>query len=160
MREPSTHRFPVLAILLAVACLGVPAHAVAQWTGTLSPWCYDCRPVGELAKCAAVTTDSKFGYLACELSDGGNACNTSAGHDGGPDCRVDVTLVGRVSLELDSEPWPGGVGGMALPRRLTSVVHLVDSPVARHGCSGAIVGRRYSSTRIAELSSGLRRVTI
>lgn len=158
MREPYTNLFPVLAILLAVACLGVPARAVAQWTP--SPWCYDCKPVGKLAKCAAVTTDSEFGYLACQLEEGGKACETSADPVGGPDCRVDITLVGRVSLAVDSEPWPQGVGGAAGPRWLTSAVHLVGFPVARHECSGAIVRRRYSSARIAELRSGLRRVTI
>ena len=158
MREPYTNLFPVLAILLAVACLGVPARAVAQWTP--SPWCYNCEPVGKLAKCASVTDDSAFGYLECELAAGGKACNTSADPVGGPDCRVDATLAGRVSLDVDSEPWPQGVGGAAVPRRLTSAVHLVDFPVARHECTGAIIRRRYSSASIAELRSGLRRVTI
>lgn len=81
---------------------------------------------------------------------------------GGDDCRVDATLGGRVSLDVVSEPWPQGVGGAAVPRLLTSAVHLGDSPVVlvRHECSGAIIRRRYSSARTAELRSGLRRVTI
>ena len=159
MREPYTDLFRVLAILLAVACWGVPARAVAQVTP--SPWCYNCEPVGELAKCESTTEDGAFGRLKCKLAVGGKSCAMSSDSlgTGGDDCQVEATLGGRFSPDVVSEPWPQGVGGAAVPRRLTSF-HLVDSPVVRHDCSGAIIRRRYSSARIAELRSGLRRVTI
>lgn len=161
MREPYTDHFRVLAILLAVACSSVPARAVAQVTP--SPWCYSCEPVGDLAKCESTSKDGDYGRLKCKLAEGGKSCAMSSdpSGSGGDDCVVEATLGGRVSLDVVSEPWPQGVGGAAVPRRLTSV-HLVDSPVVlvRHECSGAIIRRRYSSARIAELRSGLRRVTI
>ena len=109
---------------------------------------------------SSISSHGEYGRLECELLAGGAACNTSSDPEGGPDCKVDVTLAGRVSPDVDSEPWPEGVGGAAVPRRLTSAVHLVGFPVARHECSSAIIRRRCSSERIAELRSGLRRVTI
>ena len=69
---------------------------------------------------------------------------------------------GRVSPDVESVRWPQAVGWTELPRRVQQSALAVDVPleVARHGCIGAIIQRRYSSARIAELRSGLRRVAI
>ena len=163
MNKPCTCLFSVLNILLVFACLGVPARAVAQ---VHHEYCYNCRPWEEdkeYYKCSARTeADSPWGSQVCKLSRGGKQCATSAMPNGGPDCMVVSNLAGRVSPDVESEPWPQAVGGTEFPRRVQQAASAVDDliGVARHECTGAIIRRRYSSARIAELHSGLRRVTI
>ena len=160
MREPYTHPFPVLAILLAVACLGVPTRAVAQ---TPHDYCYQCnewKEDPEYVTCEPVTKEGTYGHLSCTLMEGAKQCGVSTGPRGGHDCIVVPTLDGRASLGVDSEPWPQAVGGTELPRWVLHAVPAVLLEVARRGCTGAIIQRRYSSPGIAELRSDLERVAI
>ena len=153
MHMPITYLFRVLAIVLAFASLGAPSRAVAQVVAHTH--CYVCdlwdeSPPGEpLFECDP--DKSIFGYQRCELSNHNTTCTASSTRpDNGKDCYVEEDWIfpdGRASagLELEPEPWTQVVG---------------RSEVARHGCIGAIIQRRYSSARIAEMRSGLRRVTI
>ena len=150
MHMPITYLFRVLAIVLAFASLGVPARAVAQGP-VAHTHCYLCEkwddsPEDEiLMECDP--DDNIIGFQQCELSNGGQTCTTSGtAPDSDKDCYVPFVFVdGRASADLESEPWTQVVG---------------RPEVARHGCTGAIIQRRYSSARIAEIRSGLRRVTI
>lgn len=161
MNKSCTYLFPVFAILLAFACLSAE-RAVAQ------DYCLKCESASgndEDESDGPYECDSKDnpkGYLACTLSRGGKQCATSTAPDGGWDCHVALAMDGRVSPDVESKPWLQAVGGTELPGRVQQTVASVDVPpkVARHGCTGAIIQRRYSPARIAELRSGLRRVTI
>ena len=161
MNKSCTYVFPALAILLALACFGVPARAVAQ-DPVYSPYCYQCKLWKKIKNVAYLQCDpdnNLVGHLACELSNGGKRCTTSALPGGFDDCiTLPPTLAGRVSPDVESEPWHQAVGGMELQQVVSAVdVHL---EVARHGCTGAIIQRRYSSARIAALRLSLWRVTI
>ena len=156
MNKPCTYPFPVFAIL-AFACLSVPERAVAQ------DFCYRCGPWSENDEYYECNPDNNpSGYLACKLSRGGKPCATSTRPDGGTDCHVVLAMDGRVSPDVESQPWLQAAGGTELPGRVQQTVASVDIPpkVVRHGCIGEIIQRRYSPARIAELRSGLRRVTI
>ena len=166
MNKPCTYLFPVLAISFAFVCLGVPAQAVAQWV--VSPFCYQCEEWDEDPEYQECDSENNMlGYLGCALSAGGKQCVTSSTPDGGADCIVLPGLDGWdggvwASLDVESEPWPQVVAGTDVPRRVHQVASTLDVPleVVRHGCTGAIIQRHYSSARVAELRSGLRRVTI
>ena len=161
MNKPYAYLYSVLATLLAVACLSVPARAAAQ--ATPSPYCYQCK-AWEVNKnyFECNPDDNLWGHLVCQLSNGGKTCTTSSLPSGGADCIVVPTLAGRVSPDVESEPWPLAVNGTGLSQRVRQAVPAVDVvlEVARHGCTGAIIQRRYSSARIAELRSDLRHVSI
>ena len=166
MNKPWTYLSPVLATLFAFAFLGVPTQAVAQWLP--SPFCYQCElwdKDPDYVECDS--EDNTLGYLGCSLVDGGKQCATSSAPNGGADCIVLPSLSGWdggvwALLDVESEPWPQVVAGTEVPRWVQQAASAVDVPleVARHGCTGAIIQRRYSSARIADLRSGLRRVTI
>lgn len=163
MQKPFACLFPVLAILLASASPGVSARAVAQ--PSPRKYCYQCkveRIDGEdYYACRPTQEGGDFGYLACSLVGGAKQCPTSTGPRGGHDCRVVLAMDGRVSPDAGPEPWPraGGAELFRLAQRAAPAVNELRG-VARHGCTGAIIQRRYSSARIAELRSDLRRVTI
>lgn len=160
MKNPWTYLFHVLAIPLAFACLGMPSRAVAQQPNSHCLKCEESDDYPDYLECDS--HDNRLGYLACKLTMGGKQCATSTGPDGGPNCKVVVTLAGRVSPDVDPEPWLQALGVTELPRRAQQEGPTVDDPleVTRHGCTGAIIQRRYSSARIEELRSGLRRVTV
>ena len=160
-----TYLFSVLAVSLTFASLGVSARAVAQIVHR--PYCYQCEEWPEdnnYYKCDS--QGNIFGYVTCELSRGGKTCTTSNTPDGGPDCYSGLwpvfVLDGRISPDVESAPRPVAVGGPVLVRRAQQAVPTADVPVevARHACTGAIMQRRYASARIAEMRSGLRRVSI
>lgn len=121
----------------------------------LAEYCYNCKlwipeqgPEPEEDHFACRATE-ELGYQACELSDGGRKCNHSNRPDGSFDCLIVLDPAGRVySAEL--------------PRRMQEEAPAVNvlPEVVRHECTGAIVRRRYSPARIAELRSDLRNVTI
>lgn len=152
--------FPALAILLAFACLGVPARATAQ------DYCYRCElweppeededpppeededPPPEEHYFACRATE-KTAFEACELSRGGRQCSHSNRPDGSSNCLIVLDPAGRVySAEFHRRMQEAAPATNVLPE------------VARHGCTGGIVRQRYSPARIAELRSGLRHVTI
>lgn len=159
MNKPFSNLLPVLAILISFACLGVPERAVAQQDtpSPLASHCYLCKlyipeegegPVPEDDRFACrATEEGKFGFHACTLEDGGRRCNHSNLPDGRPGCALVLDALGR-SAEL--------------PRRMQEEAPAVNvlPEVVRHECTGAIVRRRYSPARIAELRSDLRHVTI
>lgn len=151
--------FPALAILLAIACLGVPARATAQ------DYCYECErwepeeededppppeededPPPHYFACRAT---EETAFEACRLLRGGRQCSHSNRPGGSPNCLMVLDQAGRVySAEL--------------PRRMQEAAPATNvlPEVARHGCTGGIVRQRYSPARIAELRSGLRHVKI
>ena len=162
MQKPFTCLFPVLAILLASASLGVPERAMAQASPREN--CYVCDEWDEdpdYAMCKSVEKDGTFGHLACKLSMGGTQCAKSTTPRGGYDCKVVLAMDGRVSPDAGPESWPrtGGTELFRLAQQAAPAVNELRG-VARHGCTGAIVQRGYSPARIAELRSDLRRVTI
>lgn len=153
MNKPFSYLLPVLVILAAFACLGVPERAVAQ------DYCYKCKqwvpdegpppeeePEEDYFACRAT---EGLGFQACKLSRAGRQCTYTNDPNGRPDCLIVLDPVGRVHSAESPRPM-----------QETALATNVLPEVARHGCSGAIVRRRYSSTRIAELRSGLRNVTI
>lgn len=152
MHKPCTYLFPVVAF----ACLVASARAVAQD-------CVGCGEWEEDPEYYVCGTVDGVGHQACKLSKGGKQCSKSTLPDGSPDCGVVLALDGRGSQHVESGQWPQAVGGeVELPARVQRTAPAVAdlSEVARHGCNGAIIQRRYSSAKIAELRSGLRRVTI
>lgn len=166
MNKLFAYLFPVLATLLAFACLGVPAPAVAQDVLEPHEHCYKCTAWEKnpnYYSCKHVSVEGAIGHKACKLKGGAKQCNTSQNHvDFGPDCTVVLAMDGRVLPNVESEPWSQAVAGTDLPRREHQAEPSVDVALeeVRHGCTGAIIQRRYSSARIAELRTGLRRVTI
>ena len=169
MNKPCTYPSPVLEILLALACFGVPAQAVAQDQPIPSPYCYRCEAWDqdpELVECDS--EDNLVGHLGCTLANGGTRCNTSSLPGGGADCGIITPGLDGwggevwVSLDVESDPWPHAVAVTEVLQRAQQAAPAVDVPleVARHGCTGAIISRRYSPERIAALRLGLRRVTI
>ena len=161
MNKPSTCLFPIFAIPFVVACLGVSARAVAQDPNHFCYQCQEWEKNTDYYACVAVTTADSLGHKSCSLLGNANQCGVSTGPDHGPDCKVVPTVAGRVSLGVKSAP-SQAVGGRELPRWVLQAVPAVDVPqeLTRHRCTGAIIQRRYSSKRIAELRSGVRRVTI
>ena len=152
MNKPFSYLLPVLAILAAFACLGVPERAIAQ-----EDYCYGCEPwvppgfdpETDTVKHFACKVREKSGFQGCTLSRAGRQCNYTNVPGGAPDCLIVLDPAGRV-YSAES------------PRRMQEVAPAANVllEVARHGCSGAIVRRRYTPARIAELRSDLRNVTI
>ena len=151
MSKPFSCLIPVLAILAALAFLGVPERAIAQ------DYCYLCLPwyppdfdpeTDTLQHYACRTTEG-LGFQGCQLSRAGRQCGYHNDEPGTYNCLVVLDPAGRV-YSAES------------PRRMQEVAPAANVllEVARHGCTGAIIRRRYPPARITELRSDLRHVTI
>ena len=151
MRNPTSFLLPVLAMVFALAVLGMPEGVAAQDGCTIcvyvpqeeeppTPEC-DPLPTGE-------------GYETCDVKSGWEDCEMSSDK---PDCGSRLALDGRADVGSGVAP-----AAVAIPWGRQLVVPAADTPAAvtRQACTGAIVQRRYSAGSIAELRAGLRHVTI
>lgn len=160
MRHQFTNDVPFLAMLMALACLVVPAEAAAQGCVDCGVWPEDdeyhiCEPVDGV------------GHNACTLTRGGRQCNVSTQPDGSEDCGLLLALDGR-GVGVSRTPTPAashmedrtalGDGASRLP--FASVAFGASFAVIRHACTGAILERSYPAAQVAELRFGLRHVTI
>ena len=156
MRSRTRSLFPVLAALVALMTLGMPEGVAGQGKGGPTG-CTECRKEdGEAPEC--VPKPKGEGYDDCINESEKGDCTLSSDK---PDCGLVVALDGRAQ-DGGSGVATVAVGGMEVAPGLRPEVPAVRVPtaVARHACTGAIVNRRYSSATIAQLITGLRRVTI
>ena len=145
MRNPRTSLFPLHAVILAFACLGVPDRAAAQG-------CVECGNADEdLSQPRCQPKLEGPGYESCTIEKGTEKCQMSSDE---PDCGLVLALDGRGLRDLSDSVGPRGDAGTTDP------ADALAGTLTRHECSGAIIKRSYAPQRVAERRDGLRHVTI
>ena len=161
MRSRTRSLLPVLAGLVALMTLGMPEGVAGQGKSACSTCTYikakDPKdpPIPE---CESLTKGD--GYKECHVEQGASDCSHGDPRPEKPDCTAVLMLDGRAE-DLGSGVVTAAVVGVKIPRWRLPLAPAETAPAAaRHACTGAIVNRRYSPARVAELRTGLRRVTI
>lgn len=162
MRSRTRSLLPVLAGLVALTTLGMPEGVAGQGKSACSKCVYTEAKDKEdppIPGCEPLTKGD--GYKECHVKQGAPECTFGEPAPEGPNCTRPLLLLDGRAGDPGSRVVTAAVVGVRNPRwRQPSVAAETAPAAARHACTGAIVNRRYSPARVAELRTGLRRVTI